>query len=692
MSDVAQADSGSGVLRPTAHPGSPLTPARENRARPGAKKKEPVAHALPESDVAAAASKPQATDGAKAAEQPPAPPDNRALRRFLPATTLRFSTAVCCSTVLHLALLVLLGLWLLPEMIKPHFAEIEAAVLDRPEELLNEVLETEIDPSETLALADSMPLASLAGGAAIQGVSKPQLDRTVTESAEQPTVNVGMAEFMSAQPGFNVSVPEGTFGEPQAIVDSYQEAMDRITHEILHMLSKGKVLVIWCFDQSESMKDDQEEIRDRIDRVYKELGLSEAAHGDALFSAVTSYGEKFIIHTPKPTPDLEEIRAAIGEVPIDNSGKEMMCLAVGSSIATFHKYASAGRRQLALILVTDESGEQDDNLQNLEPALLEARHSRCTVFSLGREAVFGYRYAHMRWTDPQTKVPFWLRINRGPETPMPEQLQVDGFTHRWDAHPSGFGPYEQVRLARETGGAFFMLPSPEVNLVARDNRKYELDMMRPYLPNLNSRTDYIRERDKSKFRRAVAQVIDNLDPDNKESAKYCTVTVTFPIDRQKFGELASSNQQKAHGLLEYFKRAEKTLDNVKRLRGRERSFRWQANYDLMYAQLVAYQVRIQEYAAYLAEFVKKPKEITNALGTDKPTTHWDVHTRAETITGDKTKADIERATELLKEVVRLHPGTPYAARAQWELRRGFGVELVERFYDPRRNSIKRPNL
>ena len=44
----------------------------------------------------------------------------------------------------------------------------------------------------------------------------------------------------------------------------------------------------------------------------------------------------------------------------------------------------------------------------------------------------------------------------------------------FQSHPSGFGPYEQTRMARETDGIFFMLPSPEVNLVGRDNRKYEL--------------------------------------------------------------------------------------------------------------------------------------------------------------------------------------------------------------------------
>jgi hypothetical protein len=67
-------------------------------------------------------------------------------------------------------------------------------------------------------------------------------------------------------------------------------------------------------------------------RVYRELGLAESAHGDALWTAVASYGVDYHLHTPKPTSSLEEIRYAIEATPIDPSGKEMMCSAVGQSI------------------------------------------------------------------------------------------------------------------------------------------------------------------------------------------------------------------------------------------------------------------------------------------------------------------------------------------------------------------------
>lgn len=714
MSGQSRAEGGSGLLPslPTPDGPSPVPATPQKAKSPAApRRKELVAKALPAEPATPPASPVVPATAAASPVLPVTPPaspvvsltpaeaakeareDAPRRRRWFSAVVMRFGTGVCFSALMHLALIILLGMWFLPALIKPHFADLEAAVVERPEELVNQVLETEIDPSKDLALVSTSPAAAAAGNAPITGVSQPTLDRTVAENSNVPSVNVGdPLKFGSTQSLLNADMPEGMLGEPQAIVDNYQEAMDRITYEILNMLSKGKVLVIWCFDQSESMKDDQQEIRDRINRVYDELGLSDAAAGDALMGAVTSYGGDFKIHTPKPTANIDEVRAAIGEVPIDKTGKEMMCSAVQYSISAFHKYATSGRRQLAMILVTDESGEEKDNFDNLEAAVKEARQARCTIFALGREAVFGYPYAHMRWIDPQTKIHFWLRINRGPETPRPEQLQIDGFTHRWDAHPSGFGPYEQVRLARETGGVFFMLPSPEVNLVARDDRKYELERMRPYLPDLGSRLDYDKQRDKSKLRSALWQVIMDLNPYNDQNKKLCTVNVSFPIDPQDFAIAAVKNVQTAQGMYQYLGQAEKVLDKVRHLRGREQSFRWQANFDLMYAQIITYQIRILEYGAYLTEFVKHPKEIKNPLGTDQQTTHWDIRTRKEIMTGDKTKEAVERATALLKDVVAKHPGTPYAARAEWELRRGFGVELIEAFYDPRRSGIKVPSL
>src|SRR5262249_15078485 len=129
---------------------------------------------------------------------------------------------------------------------------------------------------------------------------------------------------------------------------------------------------------------------------------------------------------------------------------------------------------------------------------------------------------------------FVVPIDRGPETPFVEQLQTEGFRIRRDAHPSGFGPYEQVRMARETGGMFFMLPSPEIALFERDDRKYELERMRPYMPDLSSREDYANERDKHPDRATLWKVINDLNPYDPERARHITPRTTFSADPATF--------------------------------------------------------------------------------------------------------------------------------------------------------------
>jgi hypothetical protein len=62
--------------------------------------------------------------------------------------------------------------------------------------------------------------------------------------------------------------------------------------------------------------------------------------------------------------------------------------------------------------------------------------------------------------------------------------------------------------------------------------------------------------------------------------------------------------------------------------------------------------------------------------------HWDIRTRQRTITGEKVQPYIERASEIFKQIMEDHPSTPWAARAEFELRRGFGVELVPDYDGP----------
>ena len=311
-------------------------------------------------------------------------------------------------------------------------------------------MEVELDPEidvvlENIALFNSAPAPTSAAASA----NMPTLDQSLLAKADTSAIQIAAPTIgIPDSVALIAAVPDGEVkGEARDIVDSYQQALDRLAQELIWMLDEGPVLVVWCFDQSESMKDDQQEIRDRIETVYEQLGLVGAPTTTRLLTAVTSYGENFIDHTQhKPTSDRQQIREAIDAIPVDKTGKEMMCAAVGRAITVYRDMARRGR-QMAVVLVSDESGDRQNNDVFLEQAIAVAKAAKSKIYVLGRESVFGYPFAFFRWTHPQTNRIHWLPMDRGPETGFPEQLQTNGFRRRHDAFSSGFGPYEQARMA-----------------------------------------------------------------------------------------------------------------------------------------------------------------------------------------------------------------------------------------------------
>lgn len=604
------------------------------------------------------------------------------------------------SLVVHFVLVLALGLMTLAPVIKQKVTVIESSVTERPlEEVVQRLEQPKLQPSTELN-----PMSTQAAAASVQGVqgaiaavtAPPKLNTRVSENITTVRVDVGAVNvFTTAGAQFASAVPNGTMGEAMAAADGYGEAMDILTREILNRLARGKVLVVWLFDQSLSMKDDQQEIRDRIELVYKELDLSVSVKDDALLTGVVSYGKGFAVHTPKPTNLIDEIKTAIDAVPVDESGEEMMCSAVGQSVVTFRPMLSAGR-QMMVVLCTDESGNQQDNIRSLEPCIQVCKEARAAVYCIGREAVFSYPYAHMNWPVTVPAVGggtitrnFVVQVDRGPESPYVELLQTEGFNIRHDAHPSGFGPYEQVRVCRETGGMFLMLPTPEARVFRRDLTKFEFEQMRPYLPDLRSREDYAHDRDYSPLRSLIWKVINDLNPYKPEIARYINLRQSFSPDPGRRASEIDTELNKAKTYIEYLNAAEQAMRDSARNRDREKSPRWRAHYDLILAQIVAYRARVYEYGIYLQAFKTQPKPF------DPPTPkrvldYWDLQERGKTLGAEKTQPDIDEATRLFQLVIKEYPGTPWATRAAYELSRGWGVDLVAHYRNPNPPPQPRP--
>ena len=182
--------------------------------------------------------------------------------RWLTPSLFRATAAWTGSMVVHAVGLILLAITMLPVALRPVPPELEA-LLDRPEQL-TQLLDESLLPAPEVAfnVAGSTLLAS-GHSSPISGTSEMVFDRQVSESREAVKVKLGdVAVWNVKGSDLVMDVPDLLPGDPQAVVDGYDQAFDRITQEMVLMLLKDKVQVAWVFDQSESMKDDQQEIRD----------------------------------------------------------------------------------------------------------------------------------------------------------------------------------------------------------------------------------------------------------------------------------------------------------------------------------------------------------------------------------------------------------------------------------------------
>jgi von Willebrand factor type A domain len=570
---------------------------------------------------------------------------------------------------------------------------------ERVQEEFNQEVEQSTEAAETVNyVAGSLAAGISSGGTAGPVVAQQKVDDAPSLKEPDVRVNIGAMTV----PGLNIISKDlgsgQVTGDVGRVVEGYGAALGQMTQELVRLMRESKVHVVWLFDESDSMKDDQKEIRERFYKVYEELGLVQKhdtklkMSDEILLTSVMSFGKGINEHTAsmKPTANVEEIKKAIDKIAIDESGLENTCGAITAAVSKYRAMDARQKRKLVVIVVSDESG---DDGEHVEEAIQQCRSADAPVYILGHYSVFGYPYARVRWVDPKYGLTHWLQINRGPETPFAECLQFDGLHARWDVFSSGFGPYEQVRLAKQTGGIFFMLPGNEDNLVGAgslEERKFEFLDMKEYLPDLSSRMEYAKERDASKFRDTQWRVIVTLNPHVEPQSKFLNMQEhRYSLDPVEFASQGKATFDNALVTMGMLNEALRLLDSVKKLRDKEPSQRWRANYDLMHAQCLAYRVRLFQLILSLDQHQKlKP------IPKNPKNNHWDIHRVHELLEPDKeqvrnTKVDmneLKSQNELAKAeyqtLIKNHPRTPWARRAQWDLSQGFGMKFVESYWNP----------
>ncbi len=483
-------------------------------------------------------------------------------------------------------------------------------------------------------------------------------------------------------------------------------AVDRITFEILRSLEERPTLVVWLFDQSGSLHRQRKEIRDRFDRIYDELGIAEESGAKAfrkdtedipLLTSVVGFGSDVKLYTEQPTDDLKKIKSIVDNIEVDASGEEKVFAAIASAADKYkslrrNRGSSGAQRNVLFVVVTDERGD-DSNL--LETSISGCRKWGIPVYVIGVPAPFGREHTLVKYVDPDPKYdqsPQWAQVDQGPETFLPERVQV-GFTGNFEQEPvidSGFGPYALTRLCYETGGIYFTV-HPNRNVSRQVNRgeieAYAADMkyffdpiaMNRYRPDYLSPNDYVTMVKASPLRHSLVTAA-QMQP---------VVGISRPRTRfikrdeaQLVGELTTA-QQDAAKLEPTLVRMGQILEPGMAGRETEESPRWKAGFDLAMGRVLAQKVRTETYNAMLA----KAKRGMNFK--DPKSNTWVLEPSDEISVGSKWVTEANTARSLLKGVVEEHAGTPWALLASQELNVPIGWEWKEEFTDltpPSRNN------
>ena len=505
----------------------------------------------------------------------------------------------------------------------------------------------------------------------IRGTGRAVGERTILPSIKVAP-SIGGLGMMPAAPtrdlgGGGMIGGDVTFGASEV-----GEALDQITHEIRRHLTQHKVSVIWMFDESESMRDDQKAIKAKFDRVSSQLkaNLPEMIKGKAkdkkanwppLTHAIVGFGEELHFEQPKPTENIDLIGRAIDHLVIDTTGKEQTMTALARVINQYDQVVPKDVKML-LVLVTDESG---DDGEYVEEARQAAMARGVPIYVIGRQAIFGHGVVHIRYQDPVTKDIYWPGIKRGPETADFECLQYDGLHGRNDEQPSGFAPYELARLAKDTGGIYFLLPTEEEMRVRQREKAYSIATLKEYVPDYESRAAYNERRLKSELRRTMYEVI--------ATTKDFPFRIDYPVEPGALVEAVQEQIPIMTTRLNTLIAIEKRLKQLEKARNLEPERRWQAAYDLMLAQVVAYQVKAYEFRAQLEEMANRPPKPSQMPTEDREVVWHLGHSTKLLVPKQKTEKVVAEANRLLKQVIERHPKTPWSDLAQDELERGMGV-------------------
>lgn len=442
-------------------------------------------------------------------------------------------------------------------------------------------------------------------------------------------------------------------------------SMDRLTKEIAGSLKERKTLVVWLFDASLSLKARRDAIADRFENVYKQLGMLDVGKERALKTAVASYGQETNIITPDPIDDVRKVVDDVRNIKPDKSGVERVFSAVNKVWTHWRTYRTDMRRNMMIIIVTDERG---DDYKNMEQVIARLRRYGVRVYCVGNAAVFGRKEGYVKWTyeDGFTEE---IPVDQGPETALPTRLKLAfwGTSGRdLQKMSAGFGPYTLTRLCAETGGLYLITEESS-------GPRFDPAVMRNYQPDYRPFRVIQQEVDQNRAKAALVQAAIKTQAKDVPRPQ-----LRFKADDDNTLRNELGDAQKPFARFDYqLEQMYRILTEGEKDRDKLKSARWRASFDLAYGRVLAMRVRAYGYNATLAQMKAEPKPFQK-----KDSNMWRLVPSKEINAGSAVKRLARKATEYLSRVVDEHPDTPWAMLAERELSQSMGWAWKETSYTP----------
>jgi hypothetical protein len=469
-----------------------------------------------------------------------------------------------------------------------------------------------------------------------------------------------------------------------AVSERADLSAEQATEELLAVIGDSvqfaPTLVVWLIDVSPSAAGWGREIHSRVRRFYEETvpGLI-GTETDRLETAVWTIGRAVEERTPR-TGDPSEVVRALDSLSVDESGREVTFEAVQRALEAFVPARVEQRREVLLIIISDEAG---DDWQKVDQLVHEPRKYAVPIYVIGVPAPFGRLAALSDSVEAGAAVDSaagsWRPILQGPESRAPERIHLKTPTYEEDLEliDSGFGPFGLEYLTRASGGAYLCVRRSAARdfsfTVERNSWPLagsvgpDPEIMQAYRPELQDAEAYQQQLNSNRALMALHQAA-QLPPAEVLRDPQLTFLKRSEADLKNVLDKAQQAAAKvAPAVDQLYELLRDGAVDAEQLRAP----RLRAGFDLAFGRVCAAKARIDGYNSMLAA-LKRGKSFE-----DESSTTWVLQRAGTCDASSSLEKLIDRAKTLLQRVVDQHPGTPWARIARRELEEPIGWEWTE---------------